>query len=107
VPFLQVALVLVWVSQAAHPPQWSMVFVGVSQPSLSGAALLQSAQPWLHTYEQVVPSHDAPAAFVALQATPQAPQFSTVFVGPQPLGPSSPGGLASVVASPVEPSSDG
>jgi hypothetical protein len=41
---LQVAPLLVAVSQALlQPPQFAIVFVAVSQPSVSGAALLQLA----------------------------------------------------------------
>jgi hypothetical protein len=44
-----VSPVLWVVSHAApHAPQLVVVFVGVSQPSLSGPVLVQSAQPAAH-----------------------------------------------------------
>jgi hypothetical protein len=64
-----------------HPPQLLVVFVAVSQPFVSGAAVLQLPNPGLQlAYEHVVPSHVAPLLLVASHTLPQAPQFSVVFV---------------------------
>jgi hypothetical protein len=52
----------------------------VSQPSVSGAVVSQSAQPAVQlVYWQVVPSQVAPVLRVLLQAAPHVVQFETVF----------------------------
>jgi hypothetical protein len=78
---LHMAPVLVAVSQAAHPPQWDGVFVGVSQPLVLGAAWLQSAYPDEHPeYVQVVPLHIAPV-LVAVSQPAHPAQWAGVLVG--------------------------
>jgi hypothetical protein len=72
-----------WVVSHAspHAPQLVIVFVGVSQPLVSGAVVLQSAQPAEHpVYLHVVPSHVAPVLWVVSQVRPHALQFDVVSV---------------------------
>jgi serine/threonine-protein kinase len=67
---------------APQAPQLLVVFVGVSQPSLSGAVLVQSAHPAAHAaYTHVVPLQLAPELWVASHAMPHALQFVVVSVG--------------------------
>jgi hypothetical protein len=65
------------VSQAApQAVQLEVVVVGVSQPFVSGGAVLQSAQPVSHPlYVHVVPEHEAPSLCVVSHVWPQAPQL--------------------------------
>jgi hypothetical protein len=61
---------------APHALQLLVVVVGVSQPLVSGGAVLQSAQPGSQPeYTQLVPLHDAPTLWVVSQVSPHAPQF--------------------------------
>jgi hypothetical protein len=64
-----------------HAPQVVVLPVKVSQPSASGAAVLQSAQPVAHPeYSHVVPLHVAPVLCVVSQVAPQALQLIVVLV---------------------------
>jgi hypothetical protein len=57
-----------------HPAQFDVVFVGVSQPFVSGAVLSQSAKNPTHpVYEHFVPSHVAPLLCVVSQTLPHPP----------------------------------
>jgi hypothetical protein len=57
-----------------HAPQLVVVEVGVSQPSVSGAVLLQSAKPGSQLeYAHVVPLHVGPTLWVVSQTLPQPP----------------------------------
>jgi hypothetical protein len=61
--------------------QLAAVFVGVSQPLVSGAAASQFAKPVSQAvYWQVVPVHEAPWLCFVSQAAPQALQFAVVVV---------------------------
>ena len=76
---LQLAPRLFTVSQEVpQPPQFEVV-VGVSQPSVSGAVVLQSACcGWHPVYWQVTPSQLAPRLLAVSQTLPQPPQFDVV-----------------------------
>jgi hypothetical protein len=64
---------VVWQPVPQHPG------VTHSQPSVSGAVpLLQSDDPALHVYEQVVPLQDAADAWVRVHWFPQAPQLAVL-----------------------------
>jgi hypothetical protein len=78
---------LVWHAEPQHPG------VAHSQPSVSGAAVLQSERPAAHTYVHAAPVHDG-VPVVALHWTSHAPQWSTLVSGPQP--PASPPDSATV-----------
>jgi hypothetical protein len=79
---LHVAPVLCVASHVtAHPLQFVVVLVCVSQPLRSGAVFVQSAHPGEQpAYEQVVPSHVAPPLCSVSQAAPHALQLVVVFV---------------------------
>jgi hypothetical protein len=86
---LHAAPVLCVVSHVTPQPlQLVVVFVCVSQPSVSGAVLVQSAHPGEQlAYEQVVPLHVAPPLCSVSHAAPQAPQLVVVMVAvSQPSG---------------------
>jgi hypothetical protein len=66
---------------ALHAPQLAAVFVGVSQPLVSGAAASQFAKPVSHpVYWHVVPVHEAPWLCFVSHAAPQALQSVVVVV---------------------------
>ncbi len=68
-----------------HAPQAAASGTRVSQPSVSGSVVLQSAQPGLHdAYEHVVPLQLASTLFVMSHAAPQRPQLNVVSVVPHP-----------------------
>jgi hypothetical protein len=78
---LHVAVPCVVSQMLPQPPQFEVVFVGVSHPPVFGTALLQSSHPALQlAYEHVVPSQVAPLLFTVSHTLPQPPQFSVVFV---------------------------
>ena len=71
------------VSQASpHPLQFAVVFVGVSQPFVSGAAVLQLAKPWCRIPCRgiVDPLQVSPLLCVVSHAAPHALQLDVVFV---------------------------
>ena len=73
---MHAAPVLVPVSHLMpQPPQFVTVLVGVSQPSVSGEVVLQSAKPVLQlVYVHFDPPlHAAPLLFVVSHALPQPP----------------------------------
>jgi hypothetical protein len=73
-----VAFATLVVHTLPHAPHWSTVLTCVSQPSRSGAALLQSAHPAAQPlYEHVVPLQLAPLLWTVSQALPQPAQFDT------------------------------
>lgn len=74
-PLHAAAVALFGVHTSPHALQLLVVLVGVSQPSVFGAVVVQSAQPDAHTYEHVVPLQLAVATLVLPQATPHAPQL--------------------------------
>jgi hypothetical protein len=83
---LHVAPMLCAESHAApHALQLAGVVVGVSQPLVSGGAVLQSAQPVSQPeYTQAVPLHEAPLLWVVSHVSPQAPQFVALVEVSQP-----------------------
>lgn len=64
-----------------QPPQFVVVFVGVSQPLVFTPVFTQSPKPLLQEYEHVVPLHDALAALVKAHTLLQPPQFAVVLSG--------------------------
>jgi hypothetical protein len=78
----QLSPVLWSVSHAfPQPAQFEVVVVGVSQPSVFGAVLLQSAKPVSQpVYVHVVPLQPAPWLCFVSHAAPQAVQLVTVVI---------------------------
>lgn len=82
-PLAQAAPSLWSVSHASpHALQLVTVSTEVSQPSMSGAVVVQSAQPAAQPeYLHVVPLHEAPVLCAVSQASPHALQFEVVSIG--------------------------
>jgi hypothetical protein len=79
---LHVAVPCVVSHTRLQPLQLDVVVVAVSQPLVSGAAVLQLANPALQLeYVQVVPLHAALLLLTVSHALPQPPQFVIVLVG--------------------------
>ncbi len=75
-----------------HAPQLAGVERLVSQPSVSGGVVLQSAHPEAHPwlYVQVVPEQVAPRLCTVSHDWPQTPQFMAVTGDSQPFVSASP-----------------